>query len=264
VPVITITKEPILPDVVTGNDRGYFAVDKNHGGGVDYLVPWSKNLMRSLACYVENQDLTFSSAKMTDTLSYYIADNNGRDVGTFIDVNNDGSPDYCVPWNNCGYRNIATFLNNGDGFFTTNFCNTVTTEGFYSDNNGKDAGVFVCLTIAGLTDYSVIWNGSGKINLAVYTNKGNGYFATSCVNTPSSANFLVNTTNGREVGFYQNTSIQYEVNQNLSGNNGASFIVPTSWNGSNIWLEYRPKGNGLFYEYIGIPNPVGAGPSIQN
>jgi len=218
----------------SGRDIGNFA-DVNGDGNSDYVVIWSDGIYRHLATYLSKGDGTFQEAIDTKSLAgIFVADESGRDIGQFADVNGDGNTDYVVIWSDGRYRHLSSYLSKGDGSFSE-FIDTPNLGFFVADSSGRDIGNFADVNGDGNLDYVVIW--SDKINhrhLSTSLSKGDGTFQ-AFIDTQSFGIFVADKS-GRDIGNFAD----------VNGDGKTDYVVVWSDGLHRHLSTYLSKGDGTF------------------
>lgn len=220
----------------TKMDSGSIA-DINGDNLMDYVVVWSSGSKRQLATYLSNSSGQFDEYINTSSSGYFIADKFGRDTGTFTDVNGDGLTDYVVVWSSNGRRQLATYLAKSDGTFHE-YINTGSLGHFIKDSNGIDTGSFADINGDGMSDYVVIWNSSGKRQLATYLANRNGTF-NEYINSRSNGSFIKGG-DGRDTGSFAD----------VNGDGLVDYVVVWNSGGKRQLATYLANRDGTFSEYV--------------
>ncbi|TRU70000.1 MAG: hypothetical protein EWV55_20270, partial [Microcystis viridis Mv_BB_P_19951000_S69] len=230
-----------IPDT-TGRDLGQF-VDVNGDGKQDYVVIWNANGKRTFATYFGKGDGSFQEHFNTASWAGFIPDKTGRDLGQFVDVNNDKILDYVVVWNYQGKRTFSPYIGKGDGTFQEHF-NQETLGGFISDANWRDLGQFTDVNGDGKQDYVVVWNYNGKRVISPYIGKGDGTFQEH-FNQETLGGFI-SDVNWRDLGYFVDLNSDkkedYVVVWNYQGNRTFSPYLATK-NLDNLRAQYFPELN---------------------
>ena len=211
--------------------------DINGDGLSDYAVIWNGGGKRQLAVYLANENGVFNEYINTASAGSFIANKQGRDTGTFADVNGDGLTDYVVVWNAGGKRRLATYLANSNGTFNE-YVGTASVGSYIADKNGMDSGKFADINGDGLTDYVVVWSSGGKRQLATYLAQSNGTFK-EYINTGSQGSFIPDS-NGLDTGEFSD----------INGDGLVDYVVIWMSNGKRQLAAYLANSNGSFNEYI--------------
>ncbi|TVV44627.1 FG-GAP-like repeat-containing protein [Thalassolituus sp. C2-1] len=211
--------------------------DVNGDGRTDYVVIWSSAGRRQLATYLANSDGSFSEYINTSSIGYFIPDSQGRDKGSFADVNGDGMMDYVVVWQSGGNRQLATYIAKANGTFSE-YISTASTGHFIADKVGRDIGQFADVNGDGQTDYVVVWQSGSKRQLAVYLANIDGTF-NEYVNTASKGYFIADAI-GRDTGYFAD----------VNGDGLDDYVVIWKSGGKRQLATYVANMDGTFNEYV--------------
>ena len=184
------------------------------------------------------------------TLGGFIADANGRDVGQFIDVNNDYIQDYVVVWNHQGRRVISPYLGKGDGTFREHF-NRESAAGFVPDPQGNDLGYFVDTNRDSIMDYVVVWNHQWKRTFINYIGNGDGTFKEPTYQVTEGG--FIPDANWRDLGRFVD----------VNGDKILDYVVVWNYQGRRVISPYLGKGDGTFLEHFNRESAAGFVPDAQ-
>jgi hypothetical protein len=184
------------------------------------------------------------------TLGGFIADANGRDVGQFIDVNNDNNQDYVTVWNYKGRRVISPYLGKGDGTFREHF-NRESAAGFAPDAQGNDLGYFVDTNEDNVLDYVVIWNNQWKRTFINYIGNGDGTFKEPSYQVTEGG--FIPDANWRDLGRFVD----------VNGDKILDYVVVWNYQGRRVISPYLGKGDGTFREHFNRESAAGFVPDAQ-
>jgi Ca2+-binding RTX toxin-like protein len=195
-------------------------------------------------------DESFQEYLTQTTLGGFIADANGRDVGQFIDVNNDNNQDYVIVWNYQGRRVISPYLGKGDGTFREHF-NRESAAGFVPDAQGNDLGYFVDTNKDNILDYVVVWNNQWKRTFINYIGNGDGTFKEPSYQVTEGG--FIPDSNWRDLGRFVD----------VNGDKILDYVVVWNYQGRRVISPYLGKGDGTFREHFNRESAAGFVPDAQ-
>jgi len=253
------------------NSEQWFVGDANGDGKSDWMLLYNSGGQVQFHTALANGDGTYTLVGQTPSGWGYSGDRNSEQW--FVaDANGDGKSDYMMVYNNNGVAYLHAALSNGDGTYaltqqSTGWAysgNRNTQQWFVGDANGD-----------GKSDFMMIYNSNGTVNLHAALSNGNGTYAITGQATgwgysgdPNSEQWFIGDANGdgkSDFMFLYNNAGQVQFHTALSSGNGTYTLLaqaPIGWGysgdrNSEQWFLGDANGDGKC-DYMMVWNNNGA------
>ncbi|MBD2535652.1 hypothetical protein H6G97_42300 [Nostoc flagelliforme FACHB-838] len=154
------------------NNTQYLTGDVNGDGAADLIEVWQNGAVYSSTSFLNNGQGLFSTGVVTDLVGDF------RDNTQYLtgDVNGDGAADLIEVWQNGAVYSSTSFLNNGQGLFSTGVVTDLV--GDFRDNTQYLTGD---VNGDGAADLIEVWQNGAVYSSTSFLNNGQGLFSTGVV-----------------------------------------------------------------------------------